>query len=118
MEKFTLDNYSKGFLMDEELMGGVSEDREAPGTFNAFIVRHTTGETLGFQQFTNLFEAIRTLNSVERDWAFTPVSKCGSGNCGNGNCGKGGGGCGKKKTTPTSTQDQDPSCSTGECQTS
>ena len=94
-------------------MGGVSEDRETPGTFNAFIVRHTTGETLGFQQFTNLFEAIRTLNSVEREWTFTPVSKCGSGNCGNGNCGKAGGGCGKKKNVSASEPGQ--SCSTGDC---
>jgi hypothetical protein len=88
MQKFTTDNYNKGFLMDEELMGGISEDREFPGTYQAFIVRHTTGETLGFRRFENLFEAIRTLNDVERAWEFTPVSKCGSGNCGSGNCGK------------------------------
>lgn len=107
MQKLTPDNYSKGFLMDEELMGGISEEKDAPGIFSAFVVRHTTGETLGYQQFTDLFEAIRTLNGVERPWEFTPVSKCGSGNCGNGNCGKGGG-CGKAKKEP---------CATGSCDT-
>ncbi|NDG85277.1 MAG: hypothetical protein EBX52_09625 [Proteobacteria bacterium] len=96
LEKLTLENHAKGFLMDEELMGGISEDKNQPGTYSAFIVRHTTGETLGFQQFTNLFEAIRTLNAVERAWEFTPVSRCGSGNCGTGKCGKGGR-CGPKK---------------------
>ncbi len=111
MEKLTADNYTKGFLMDEELMGGISEDRDQPGNFHAFIVRHTTGETVGFRQFENLFEAIRTLNDVERAWEFTPVSKCGNGNCGNGNCGKEGGGCGRKKK-------EEKPCTTGACQDS
>jgi hypothetical protein len=95
-QKLTLENHSKGFLMDEELMAGISEDKETKGTYHAFVVRHTTGETLAFQKFTNLFEAIRTLNDVPRNWAFEAVSRCGSGNCGTGKCGKGGR-CGTKK---------------------
>ena len=97
MEKLTLDNYSKGFLMDEELMGGISEDKETPGSFNAFVVRHTSGETLAYQKFSNLFEAIRTLNDVPRNWAFEAVSRCGNGNCGTEKCGKGGR-CGTPRT--------------------
>jgi hypothetical protein len=102
MEKFTVDNFSKGFLMDEELMAGISEVKDAPGTFQAFVVRHTTGETLGFQKYSNVFEAIRMINEIPRPWEFQAVSKCGTGDCGNGNCGKNGG-CGKAKKTTAAT---------------
>lgn len=93
--------------MDEELMAGISDVKDAPGTFTAFVVRHTTGETLGSQQFTNVFEAIRTINGIPREWKFEAVSRCGGGNCGTGACGKEGGGCSKKSA--------DSSCSTGAC---
>jgi hypothetical protein len=105
MEKFTADNYSKGFLIDEELMAGITEAKETPGTYTAFVVRHTTGETLGAEQFTNLFEALRAINTIPRDWTYEAVSKCGNGNCGSGGCGKNGG-CGKKAKS---------SCETGAC---
>ncbi len=112
MQKFTAENYSKGFLMDEELMAGISEDKSHPGTYHAFVVRHTTGESLGHQVFENVFEAIRALNDIERHWAFEAVSKCGSGNCGKGNCGKAGGGCGKPKPDSSNSQE---SCSSSSC---
>ncbi len=97
MSKFTADNFKTGFLIDEELMAGITEPADAPGTYTAYVVRHTTGETLGVQQFTNAFEAIRTLNDIPREWTYEAISKCGSGNCGkDGGCGKKGGGCGKK----------------------
>jgi hypothetical protein len=112
MEKLTAENYSKGFLMDEELMAGISEDKANPGTFHAFVVRHTTGESLGHQLFSDVFEAIRTLNGIERNWSFEAVSKCGNGNCGNGNCGKSGGGCGRSKANSEKPQD---SCESGAC---
>jgi hypothetical protein len=105
MEKFTVDNFKKGFLIDEELMAGISEHKENPGTFTAYVVRHTTGETLGVQEFSNPFEAIRVLNDIPRNWNFEAISKCGNGNCGSGGCGKNGG-CGKKAKE---------SCSTGDC---
>lgn len=113
MDKLTPENYSKGFLMDEELMGGLSESKDQPGTFHAFVVRHTTGETLGFQHFENLFEAIRTINDVERNWEFQAVSRCGSGNCGSGKCGSGG--CGKLKKDSTAESPSNESCGPGEC---
>ena len=99
VHKFTADNFKAGFLVDEELMAGISEIAEEPGTFSAFVVRHTTGEMLGVQKFTNLFEAIRTINDIPRTWEFESVKKCGNGNCKAGSCGKSGGGCGIQQST-------------------
>jgi hypothetical protein len=87
--KFTADNFKSGFLIDEELLAGISETPDSPGVFTAYVVRHTTGETLGSQQYTNVFEAIRTINNIERHWSFESTSKCG-GNCASGSCGKSG----------------------------
>ena len=97
MEKFTAENFKKGFLVDEELMAGITEHPDTPGVYTAYVVRHTTGETLGNQQFNDLFEAIRTINDIQRDWSFEAISKCGGdGSCGgSGKCG-GTGGCGDK----------------------
>lgn len=94
MEKFTSENFKKGFLIDEEWMAGISESSEIPGSYLAYVVRHTTGETLANQSFDNLFEAIRALNGIERNWNFEAISKCGNGDCGNGKCGNGG--CGSR----------------------
>ena len=105
MNKFTAENYNSGFLLDEELMAGITEEQNAPGVFTAYVVRHTTGETLGVQQFTNLFEALRVINDIPRPWTFESTKKCG-GNCAAGGCGKNGGGCGRKKSS---------SCETGNC---
>jgi hypothetical protein len=97
MEKFTADNFKKGFLVDEELMAGITENPDTPGLYIAYVVRHTTGETLGNQQFEDLFEAIRTINDIQRDWSFEAISKCGGGGTcgGSGKCG-GTGSCGDK----------------------
>jgi len=110
MEKFTADNFKKGFLVDEELMAGITESPDAPGLYSAYVVRHTTGETLGNQQFTDLFEAIRTINGIQREWNYEAISKCGGGNCGNGKCAVGA--CGMKKD---GAQDDSGSCPTGNC---
>ncbi len=95
MEKFTAENFKKGFLIDEELMAGISESTTAPGFYTAYVVRHTTGETLGNQEFNDLFEAIRTINDIQREWNFEAISKCGTGGCGSGKCGTGS--CGMNK---------------------
>ena len=88
--------------MDEELMAGISELPQQPGVFTAFVIRHTTGETLGTQVFSDIFEALRTLNAIPREWNYEAVSKCG-GNCSSGNCRKEGGGCSMmNKTKPES----------------
>jgi len=91
-------------------MAGITETPDAPGLYTAYVVRHTTGETLGNQQFTDLFEAIRTINEIHRDWNYEAISKCGGGNCGSGKCGTGA--CGMKKS---STQSESESCPTGKC---
>lgn len=93
--RLTPENYSQGFLMDEELMAGVTEHPEQPGTFVAFVLRHTTGEYLGYQPFSDLETALQKLNGIPREWAFEKTSGgCGGGACGQGG-GCGGGRCGK-----------------------
>lgn len=104
--KLTADNYNTGFLVDDEVAGGVAEHPQKPGQFVAFILQHTTGEYLGYQPFDTLEAALKTLNEVEREWVFEKASSC-SGGCGNhgegeghdhghdhGHGGCGGGGCG------------------------
>ena len=110
MEKFTAENFKKGFLVDEELMAGITESPDAPGLYTAYVVRHTTGETLGTQQFTNPFEAIRTINEIQREWNYEAISKCGGGNCGSGKCAAGA--CGMKKEAAGSSAE---ACPTGDC---
>jgi uncharacterized membrane protein YgcG len=96
----TAENYSKGFLVDDELLGGVTQHPEQPGTYVAFVLRHTTGEYLGYQPFTDLEEALAVINRVKRSWTYEKTGGCGGqggGGCdGSGGCGghSGGGGCG------------------------
>jgi hypothetical protein len=93
----TRENYARGFLVDEELMGGVTEHPEQPGQFVAFVLRHTTGEYLGYQPFVELDAALEKINAVSRPWSFEKVGGCGGckdGQCGKGACGSSGGGCG------------------------
>jgi hypothetical protein len=86
--RLTAQNYLKGFLIDEELMGGVSQ---VPGTsrFTAFVLRHTTGDLMGSQELGSLESALELLNSVKRDWIYESASQCGGGSCNEGNCGTG-----------------------------
>lgn len=88
------ENYAKGFLIDEELMGGVSEIAE--GGFLAYVLRHTTGEYLGQQSFARLDEALGAINAVQRPWQYESASGCGGGNCQAGPCSQGGS-CGKSE---------------------
>ena len=88
-------NYRAGFLLDEELMGGVAESTETPGTWLAFVLRHTTGETLGTARFASLEEALAAINSVQRPWGYERTKACGgTGNCQGGGCTLGG--CGNR----------------------
>jgi hypothetical protein len=89
-------NYTQGFLVDEELMGGVSTHPEKAGRFIAFVIRHTTGEYLGCQPFDDLQQALHAINSVQRSWKFEKSSGCGG--CADGSCGKEGG-CSRRQET-------------------
>lgn len=93
----TPENFEKGFLIDHEWMGGVSEDPDTQGRFWAFIVNHQTGEYVTAHAFLNVDEALHALNKVKRDWKYETAKSCGGGKCGSGACGTGGcggGGCG------------------------
>ena len=98
MSLLTADNFSKGMLIDDECMGGVTTDPQIPGFYAAFIVAHQTGETLGYHQFDSLDDALTAINSIPRQWHYEATGGCSQGNCKGGNCGKSGGGCGKKKS--------------------
>jgi hypothetical protein len=98
----TLENYSKGFMIDEELMAGVTEHPEQRGLFVAFVLRHTTGEYLGYQPFEDLNEALGVINRISRPWKYDAAGGCGG--CAGGTCNKEGGGC-------------PGSCAKGQCST-
>ncbi len=92
------ENYTKGFLVDDELMAGVSQNPEDPNVFVAFVLRHTTGEYMGYQPFSDLVTALATVNQIKRQWTFERLGGCGGcgeggtcnpGSCGAGKCGKG-----------------------------
>lgn len=114
----TAENYTKGFLVDEELMGGVTSTPEQPGIFVAYVLNHLTGEYLGYQPFTSLDQALEAIHNVKRAWIFESVSGCGAGKCAGGNCKVGG--CGKKLAPLAPGADHasnstESSCSTGSC---
>lgn len=102
----TQENYKQGFLVDQDLMAGITESPEQPGTFAAFVLQHTTGEYIGYQLFPSLEKALTALNGIPRSWSFERLGggcggKCGTGEggCQNGSCGQAGkcgtgGGCG------------------------
>ncbi|MDR3608128.1 MAG: hypothetical protein P4M08_12200 [Oligoflexia bacterium] len=86
LPKLTEENYSKGFLVDEEWIGGITADAESPGRFAAYVLRHTTGETVAYQEFESLSQAIELLNAVPRNWAYEALGGCANGDCQKGNC--------------------------------
>jgi hypothetical protein len=92
------ENFRLGFLLDEELMGGVTELKAEeltsgePERYLAYVLRHTTGEYLGQRRFTELADALSAMNQIVRPWRFERTKACGgSGLCATGNCA--GGGC-------------------------
>jgi len=92
----TRENYAKGFLLDEELMGGVAENPAIPGGYIGFVLRHTTGDYLGYEPYPTLEAALTALNEVRRPWKYETSSGCGD--CGLGAQGKcNGGSCGIKR---------------------
>lgn len=82
----THENYNSGYLIDEELMGGVAADPEKPGSFFAYVLRHSTGESLGTANFDSLDAALTAINEVKRDWSFEKLGGCGGTRCAEGKC--------------------------------
>lgn len=89
MAKLTRENFSKGFLIDEECMAGVTEEVD-PTTksriYSAFVMNHVSGEYLGFQRFSEIDAALTQLNSIPRAWVYESTSGCGGERCGEGKC--------------------------------
>ena len=87
IQKLTPENYARGFLVDEDLMAGVTAHPDEKDQFVAFVLRHTTGEYLGYQPYPNLDLALQAINQIPRPWSFEKTSGgCGGGNCGTGAC--------------------------------
>lgn len=88
MEKLSLENYQKGFLVDDLFLAGVAEDDA--GGFSAYVLNHQTGEYQFHQILPSAQDAIQVLNQIDRAWSFESTSACGSGKCGEGaQCGTG-----------------------------
>jgi hypothetical protein len=83
------ENYSKGFLIDEELMAGVTEHPAQPGSFVAFVLKLETGEYLGFEKYSTLDDALAAIDRIPRQWIYEKSGGCGEGACGEGHCGQG-----------------------------
>lgn len=101
--QLTANNFSKGFLIDETYMGGVSELED--GRFAAFIIENETANYKTYQEFLSLSEALSFLNGMAQPWSFQKTAGCGSGACENGECRIGG--CSKTKP---STDNSELSC--------
>ena len=95
----TQENYSKGMLVDEELLAGVSEHPETQGLFVAYVMNHLTAEYLHYHEFSNLTQALEVVNQIKRPWQFEKTGGCGGcggdGGCDGGGCKKGN--CGKEE---------------------
>lgn len=115
MKLLTRENYSKGFLVDDEVIGGVTEMAPEPGqakVFSAYVSHYLTGETYLYQEFDNLDAALDHLATVERQWRYEAIG-CGSKKSGSGG-GCSTGGCGTSATS-SSTGCGAGSCGTGGC---
>jgi len=94
----TAENYKQGMLVDDELVGGITDDPEKAGAFVAFVIRSSTGEHIVYRSFDRLEDALEQMNRVRRPWIYEATVGCGESGCGNN---KDGGckinGCGKKR---------------------
>lgn len=92
----TAQNYSKGLLIDDECLGGVSEHPENTDFYIAYVMNHLTAEYLNYGEFKSLEKALEAINSIPRSWTFEKAGGC-NGCSAAGKCD--GGGCKKKEST-------------------
>ena len=81
MKQLTQSNYAKGFLIDDELMAGVTEHPENPSVFVTFILEHQTGNYLHYQAFEKLNQALESLNQIPRPWTYERIGGCSENGC-------------------------------------
>ena len=107
----TPSNFKKGFLIDDELMGGISEDPAISGTYVAFVIAHETGEYVDWTPFTHLDNALGYINNIQRPWTFESLSPCKN----EGNCHAEGGGCGNHGDAGKCESATEKGCTPIEC---
>lgn len=69
--KLTIENYNKGFLVDEETIAGVTE--MAGGVYACYVSHYLTGETLAYEEFEALEPALSFLDKMNRPWSYEAV---------------------------------------------
>lgn len=91
--KLTIKNYKNGFLVDDEVIGGVTE--MAGAVYSAYVSHYLTGETLAYQEFNAVQPALDFLGAMNREWEFegvgcgkisAPALKSAGGSCRSGAC--------------------------------
>lgn len=65
------ENYSSGFLIDDQAIGGVTKMSDS--VFASYVSDHATGETLHYQEFETLTEALSDLRNIPRNWRFESI---------------------------------------------
>ncbi|MBI3543272.1 MAG: hypothetical protein HY075_08380 [Deltaproteobacteria bacterium] len=73
---FLLDasNYKSGFLVDDEVIAGVTEMGDAARPlYAAYVSHYLTGETYAYREFERVEPALEFLATIERKWAFEGV---------------------------------------------
>ncbi|MGE0615266.1 MAG: hypothetical protein AB7P04_06470 [Bacteriovoracia bacterium] len=88
----TSENYRDGFLIDDQWMGGVSENpahetSASTDRFVAYVVDVSEGVTLGAHGYPTLAEALHAINRIPRAWRFESARSCHTG-CASGGCQK------------------------------
>jgi hypothetical protein len=76
-------NYQKGFLIDDEWIGGVTELVTPTGDggkvlYHAYAANYLTSATMVSQSFDSLESALGYINTLERNWTYERIG-CGSG---------------------------------------
>jgi hypothetical protein len=79
-------NYEKGFLVDDELLAGISRSEDPALPFIAYVLQHTTGEYLGYEPYPSLEKALQALQRIPRDWTFETFGGCQGTRCAEGKC--------------------------------